>query len=321
MTPLLSVCLPTYNQPESIRNLLEKLLLQYRSDIEILIRDDSPNELTKRVVEEYQHKIPIRFFCGTREGLDSAIIFLTEQARGDFIWWIGDDVLLDDAIKEVMSVLLNYPSISFLWVNSTNIFDSKKLTVNNTNSEFFKSRNDIFKLDVGLLGFITATIFKREIALNSLSLAKRHVGSAFVCLFIILYVITRGNQYYYIGRPCFASYPKPSGEIRWYNQIQVFGINLTKIVNEFIGELDNSVVSEAISRNLTMVLRAIIVERAKGLETGFAANYPVIIPFSKLYWKYKAFYIYLPLLIMPKLILKMCYTFLKLIRSLRDKEY
>lgn len=38
---LLSVCVPTYNQPEAVRRLLEKLAPQYFPRIEILIRDDS----------------------------------------------------------------------------------------------------------------------------------------------------------------------------------------------------------------------------------------------------------------------------------------
>lgn len=316
-SPRLSICIPTYNQPIAVRRLLHELVSQYSSEIEIIIRDDSSNDETQNVVGEFQNVIPIHYFRGERGGLDRAIIFLTEQACGDFVWWIGDDVLFPGAIKEVLSIIAGCADLSFLWVNSANVYDLSQLAVKDVHARFFRDKNDILNIDIGLLGFITATIFKRKIAIPSLAGARQHVGSAFVCMYIVLYVISQGGQYYYLGCPYFASHPKPPGEIRWYDQIQVFGINLFKIVNEFSGDFDRRAIRRAISKNLKMVLKAIVVERAIGLKTGFAASDSKIIPMARIYWNYLDFYIFLPLMLLPTSVLRILYRAFNLIRNLR----
>ena len=309
----LSICIPTYNQALAVKVLLEALVTQYMPVIEIIILDDSPNDVTQNIVEEYQKVIPIRYFHGKKEGLDSAIIFLTEQAKGQFVWWIGDDILFSSSIQDVLSILNNNPEISFLWVNSTDISDSNRLAVNDSNSRFFRDRNEILNLDIGLLGFITATIFKREVAISGLNQARRHLGSAFVCMYIVLFVIAQQGKYYFLGKPCFASHPKPPGEVRWYDQTQVFGINLFRVVTEFKDVFEKEALNKALSKNLNMVLKAIIVERAMGLKTGFATSNSKTIPLILIYWRYFEIYKFLPQLLLPTPILKILYKFFKII--------
>lgn len=312
----LSVCIPTYNQASSIRVLLDGLSLQYVPEIEIIIRDDSTNNETKEIVQKFQDVLPIRYYHGQREGLDSAIIFLTSQARGEFVWWIGDDIISPFAIEKILSILNASRNISFLWINSSNIYDSKQLTCKNQGSNFFIDKNDVLRqLDIGLLGFITATIFKREVGVDSLENAKRYIGSAFVCLYIVLYVVSRGGSKYYAGDSFFCSYPKPPGEVRWYDQTQVFGINLFKIANVFKGDFDARILKNALSKNLSVVLKAIFVERAMGLQTGFSTGNKNIFSLACIYWGYLNFYKILPLAILPVPVSKMLYKFLKFIRG------
>jgi len=312
----LSICIPTYNQAKSINALLDGLVLQYTSEIEIIIRDDSTNDETKKIVQKFQDAIPIRYYRGQREGLDSAIIFLTSQALGEFVWWIGDDVISPLAIKKILTILDKNQNISFLWINSSNIYDSNKLTCTNEDSKFFIDKNDVLRrLDIGLLGFITATIFKREVGVRCLEDAKKHIDSAFVCMYIVLYVISRGRSSYYAGESFFSSYPKPPGEVRWYDQTQVFGISLFKIVNTFKDDFDAKILKNALSKNLSMVLKAIFVERAMGLKTGFASGNKKIFSLAFIYWNYLNFYKFFPLIILPVTISRLLYKAFKLVRS------
>lgn len=307
----LSICLPTYNQPGALKVLLENLVIQYDPQIEILVRDDSANSDTENIVAEFQNKIPIRYFHGKREGLDSAVIFLTEEARGLFIWWIGDDVIAPGAIQQILTVINGNPDLTFIWANSSDITNPKALTVSDTQSRFYIDRNEPLKMGIGLLGFITATLFRRKIALACLGNARRHNGSAFVCLYIVLYVLSQQGKYYFLGAPCFYSKPKPSGEVRWYDQFQVFGINLFKIVVEFNDRFDRRKIRNALSRNLALVVKAVIVERALGLNTGFASFSPKIVPLAKLYWSYWVFWVALPLLLLPRSVLSQLYGLYK----------
>ena len=48
---LLSVCVPTYNRPTQFRRMLIGLMPQLTDEIELVIRDDSPNNETKKVFE------------------------------------------------------------------------------------------------------------------------------------------------------------------------------------------------------------------------------------------------------------------------------
>lgn len=305
---LLSVCIPTYNQPAAVQRLLENLIAQFVSQIEIIVRDDSVDAETEMVVRKLQKVLPIRYFHGRREGLDAAIIFLTEEARGQYVWWIGDDVIAPAAIQTILSIIEQQQDLSFIWVNSHDIRSKELLTVNDRRHYFFPDRNDILNIDIGLLGFITATIFKRELAITGLAPARKHVGSAFVCMYIVLYVIAQDGRYYFLGTPCFSSNPKPPGEVRWYDQFQVFGINLFHIVKEFEGSFKKQKIRTALSKNLAMVVKAIIVERAIGLKTGFASPSPKIVPLVRLYWSYWVLWVALPLLGLPKFILARLYA-------------
>lgn len=315
----LSICLPTYNQLGALKDLLESLVIQYDPQIEIVVRDDSTGTDTRSLIAEFQKKMPIRYFHGEREGLDSAVIFLTEEARGVFIWWIGDDVIAPGAIQRILTVINGNPDLTFIWANSSDITNSKALTVSDTQSRFYIDRNEPVKMGIGLLGFITATLIKREIALACLGSARKHIGSAFVCLYIVLYVLSQQGKYYFLGAPCFYSKPKPSGEVRWYDQFQVFGINLFKIVMEFNDRFDRRQIRKALSRNLALVVKAVIVERALGLNTGFASSSPKVAPLARLYWSYWVFWAALPMLLVPRKVLSKIYGLYKKLGFSRNR--
>jgi len=315
---LVSICIPTYNQPEAVKTLLHSILTQYRSSIEIVIRDDSEGDKTREIVSEFQHSLPIRYFRGRRRGLDDALVFLTGEARGKYIWWIGDDVLVSSAIKSVLSTIEKRPSISFLWVNSQDITLQERLTVRDSRSRYFRDRNEILSIDIGLLGFITATIIRRDIAVTALEPARKYIGTAFVCLYIVLYVICRGEGHYFLGKPCFMSHPKPPGEVRWYNQGVVFGINLYKVAIEFRDYFDRKTLRNALARNLVMVMKAIVVERGMGLNSGFAGDVPSLFSFGRIYWRYLEFYGYLPLLLLPRAMVRILYRLFKAFSRIRS---
>lgn len=305
---MLSICVPTYNQPGAVRKLFENLMPQYQPQIEILVRDDSANNETEEIVSELGKAAPIRYFRGKKEGLDAAIIFLTEEARGLFVWWIGDDAIVPGAIQRILQLIENHNDLSFIWLNSHDNQNIDALAIGDTKSYFFSERNKILDMNIGLLGFITATVFKRSLALPGMEGAKKHVGSAFVCMYIILYVIAQEGRCYFLGTPLFTTQSKPAGEIRWYDQFQVFGINIFHIVMEFKSSFDKRQIKKALSKNLTMVAKAIIVERALGLKTGFASPSPKILPLVRTYWSYWEVWIFLPLLMTPRFILTPLYS-------------
>ena len=82
----LSICIPTYNRPKAFKRLLSRLLPQIDGRVEIVIRDDSPNDDTKKIFYSLIEDINIshKYFHDSKIGLDAAVLFLLENASGDY---------------------------------------------------------------------------------------------------------------------------------------------------------------------------------------------------------------------------------------------
>jgi len=51
--PILSICMLVYNQPEDVQRLLGSISSQIDERVEIVIRDDSSNDNTKKIVHTF----------------------------------------------------------------------------------------------------------------------------------------------------------------------------------------------------------------------------------------------------------------------------
>ncbi len=305
--PFLSICIPTYNQPIAVDHLLNTIVGQWRADIEVVVCDDSQNDDTGFIVNEYSKLIPINYVKRDRGGLDKAVIDLVDMATGDYVWWIGDDKILPGGIATVIE-FLKKKAPDFLWVNSFDELNPSQRTFDLPDDVITYNPNELLSFDLGLLGFITATIFRRELAAKHLNAASLYQGSAWACLYLILCVVTSGGKLAILKAPCFSSLPKPSGEIRWYDQFQVFGINLLNVVLKFSECFDKQKFKFALNKNLERVLKSILVERALGYKTGFASSSISLKPLFVNYYKFPLFWLYLPFLVIPSSFLKVLYS-------------
>ncbi|MEK7149435.1 MAG: glycosyltransferase family 2 protein [Patescibacteria group bacterium] len=317
---ILSICIPTYNQPDKVKRFFESIISQLNSEInsqiEIVVRDDSSNLETKKIIEDYSKKIsvPIKYFHGKKEGVDVAIIFLTQEAKGDYVWWFGDDVLADGAIARVIKLVKDFPEISFIWVNSCDINNRNDTAFELEGDKFFDNRNQLMEKNIGMLGFISATIFKKEKALSGIENSKKYINSAFVSLYLILHVLSQDGRFYFLNNPYVLADPKFQGKPRWYDAFQVFGINLYKVVCEFKDKFDNQSIRKALADNFGKVWRAVLVERALGFTEGFGSKNPKLKQMFKYYWNFPEFWLALPFLIIPRFILRFLYKFYKFLR-------
>ena len=321
--PTLSICIPTYNQPGSIEAFFKSVAPQLTNEIEILIRDDSSNGETEAVVQECIKtvSVPIRYFKGEKAkvgGYDQALLFLTERANGDWLWWYGDDVMVPDAIQRILTAIHSRPNLSFIWLNSRDINDPSDPGMNLGGDKYFKDGSEVFETNVGLLGFPSATLLKREEAMTGFSSAKRFIGTTLTGFYLVLQVLSQRNkEFLFLQNPCLLSNPKPPGEVRWYDSFQVHGINYFVIAMQFKGEFDRISLRKGLAEQYGRIWKAVIVERALGLETGFASRTPKMKKMAKLYWSYPEFYVALPLMLMPRPILQMFYALYKGIKNYR----
>lgn len=320
---ILSLCIPTYNQPESIGAFFESISKQVTPEIEIIIRDDSPNDETKIIVETYAAKLPIsvRYFKREKSkvgGYDKALLFLTGEARGEYLWWFGDDVLVSDAIHRVITFIKTNNHPSFIWLNSCDISNPNNLGIDLGGNKIFKSGGELLAINVGLLGFPSITMLKRSEAISGIQGAQRFVGTTLTGYYLVLHVLSQKDRIFaFVQNPCLLSRPKPAGEVRWYDSFIIHGVNYYLITQAFRNVFNRAAVRKGLGEQFGRVWRAVVVERALGLTTGFAAPTPKIVSMAKLYWSYPEFWIALPLMLMPRNVLKFLYS---LYRKLRASE-
>jgi len=95
MTPLLSVCIMTYNRAETLRETLESILPQVsdRSDVEVLISDNASDDGTRELVQEYGARHPrLRYSRNpVNVGFDGNVVACLENAAGEYTAFFSDD--------------------------------------------------------------------------------------------------------------------------------------------------------------------------------------------------------------------------------------
>lgn len=296
---ILSLCIPTYAQPLQIKRTLDSLLGQDLERVEIVIRDDNPNSKTEGVISEYLAKLPIRYFHMTKEGIDPAFLFLSQEASGTFVWWFGDDVLLPGAVDRVVDFLRHNESLDFMYINSTDM-SGENYSIQMGGSRFFRDKNEALLELKDQLGFCSAMLFRKEVLLSGLQEAERFVGSSWVTLFLALNTLAVGKSFYFLDGKNFLSDPKLPGEIRWYDPFEVHGINFFIVMQEFKDVFDRKILRKVLAEKFAQTWRTVVVERARGFKTGFAAPSPKIWKMAKYYWSCPEFYIALPLMLVPR---------------------
>lgn len=103
MTPLVSVCIPTYNHPNGLRRTLECITGQTYKNLEILISDNcSPKAEVQQVIQEYENKDQ-RIMAFRQEinlGVQSNYWFLADISHGKYLMYAQDDDLWSETFIE-----------------------------------------------------------------------------------------------------------------------------------------------------------------------------------------------------------------------------
>ena len=93
-TPKYSVIIPVYNRPDEVRDLLESLLTQTRKDFEVILVEDGSTVTCDDVVQEYEKKLPIRYYFKSNSGPGPARNFGFAHARGEYFVVFDSDCML-----------------------------------------------------------------------------------------------------------------------------------------------------------------------------------------------------------------------------------
>jgi glycosyltransferase involved in cell wall biosynthesis len=103
MNTLISICIPTYRRPDLLQQAVESCLAQTYQDFEIIISDDSKDDLTEQKIQSFTTQKTIRYYRN-RPSLGQAnnVNRLFDLAQGDrLILLHDDDLLLPDALERL----------------------------------------------------------------------------------------------------------------------------------------------------------------------------------------------------------------------------
>ena len=104
MTPLVSICIPTYNGEEFLSECLNSAISQTYLNLEIIISDDNSQDKTLEIAESFISKttIPIRIFHHQPSGIGDNWNNCVEHANGDYIKFLFQDDTLEPRCVEKM---------------------------------------------------------------------------------------------------------------------------------------------------------------------------------------------------------------------------
>lgn len=106
-TPLLSICIPTYNREVYLKDCLESLKSSWIPDVEIVVSDNASTDGTITMLEGYAHQLPLRWQRQpTNLGADRNFVAVVSMARGRYCWLLGsDDCITEGALAQIMARL------------------------------------------------------------------------------------------------------------------------------------------------------------------------------------------------------------------------
>lgn len=304
---LLSICVPTYNRPEELSRMLDGLLPQLNQNVELVFRDDSSNSDTQEVIrsrlEESQNCY--QYYKGEKIGLDAASLFLLQKAKGDFVWYFSDDDEVDSsAVKEILKIISNNPNLSSIWVNFYNDL-AQKIAINDQASRLVKDGSEILDIVGNALGLVSTQIFRRELGLNGLNLATRHIkGFSFASTAIFLFVLAESKYHYFSAKPLIIVHPTTVEEIKTITTktgsvvnpgFEVYGVNFYEIVREFDGKFPSKSIRKLLARNFLSTWKGMYVGWIGGWDTPKGKKMKML----RYYWSYPTFWIAIFLFNLP----------------------
>ncbi len=115
---MLSICIPTYNQPQLLERCLTSISVQTYRNFEIIITDDSNTDDVKHVVGQWLGSLPITYEKhvspkGSPANWNAAL----GRAKGDLIYLLHQDDWLSttNSLQQMVSALDKWPDARFVY--------------------------------------------------------------------------------------------------------------------------------------------------------------------------------------------------------------
>lgn len=112
----LTVGICTWNRCELLGHSLKQLRALRRPrhvELEIVVVDNNSSDDTPELLRSYLDRLPLRVLHEARPGKSHAANLLVQEARGDYILWTDDDVLVDEGwVEAYAAAFARHPEAS-----------------------------------------------------------------------------------------------------------------------------------------------------------------------------------------------------------------
>ena len=296
----LTIAIATYNQDLALKRTLDSLMPQVSDrNIEVLILDDSTNDLSSKLVRKYNSNI--QYHKGIKKSLDHADFWLMEHAKGKYVWWFGDDVFIEGAVDKVCKVLEFEPD--FVWVNSIGNERAKDL-----GQSRWMTGNEVIEEIGDMLTFLSALVWRRNFITRELWRGNHKLGNCMAYMYPQLECLSKNGNYYYLAEPLIYTDERDFSNL-WYNPFVVFSKNYFEALDNFLDRenIRDSLLREKRRRG-RQILFGVIKYRLDGKNYGLGkASLKDIL---SIYYKHFIFWLLLPIFLMPKHLMKLFGKFL-----------
>ena len=171
--PLVSIGLPIYNRPISFRKVLDSLLSQTYINIEINIGDNSENNESEKILEEYRNDNRIKYYKHDKNiGALANFKFVRDVSKGKYFMWVADDDYWDNIfIEKAVEKLENDPEAVACWpqvqfFNDNGVINYLPSSIYNQNLSDDDIISRLLKLNLQGAWFEFYCLVKTDIAKN-----------------------------------------------------------------------------------------------------------------------------------------------------------
>jgi glycosyltransferase involved in cell wall biosynthesis len=149
---MVSVGLPAYNRPDSLRRVLSNITAQTYQNLEIIVSEDaSPDTRVRNVIEEFassDHRIKY-FKQDQNKGVLANADFVLRQAHGEyFAWFSDDDWRSPEFIELLVDELKKNKNVDFAFCDYREVYEDGSRATGYPSSHFkiFKPFTSKFRL-------------------------------------------------------------------------------------------------------------------------------------------------------------------------------
>lgn len=126
------VLLSTYNGEKYLKEQIESVLNQKNVEVKILVRDDGSTDNTVKILEEYQKKGKLSWYCG--KNLKPAMSFIdlifTANESDYYAFCDQDDVWDNNKLEVAISKIKNYRDTPAMYYSSQRLVDKELNLIN-----------------------------------------------------------------------------------------------------------------------------------------------------------------------------------------------